>query len=186
VARARLPLALLLAALVIPASAAGASAYTNVLRTYEQTGAVPACRFSTAQLESALKGIDTYGAQYFADFSNAIEAALAARAAGGCASHAAAGQAAAGAAGAPGGAAPGPTARFGPITAPTAAGIPAPIIVMGALAAALGLVLVLVGALSVGRREPGWAAAWRHSWSEASWHAAGTWEELLDWLKPER
>ena len=185
-ARARLLLALLLAALLIPASAVGASAYTNVLRTYQQTGTVPACRFSTAQLESALKGIDTYGAQYFADFSNAIEAALAARAAGSCDSHAAGGQAATGAAGAPGGAPPGPTARFGPITASSAAGVPAPIIVMGALGAVLGLVLLVVGALSVRRREPGWAAAWRHSWSEASWRAAGTWEELLDWLKPER
>jgi len=39
-------------------------------------------------LSTALKGIDTYGAQYFADFTDAVQAALAERASGGMPSFA--------------------------------------------------------------------------------------------------
>ena len=83
--RFRLLVALtLLTVLALPANEAFASAYSKVLGVYEQKGTVPPCQFSSAQLSGALKGIDTYGAQYFQDLTNAIQSALAARAGGAC------------------------------------------------------------------------------------------------------
>jgi GH25 family lysozyme M1 (1,4-beta-N-acetylmuramidase) len=75
----RLIVATALTLALIPAAAASASVYTEVLNTYQATGSIPPCRFSSGQLSAALKGIDTYGQQYFADFSDAVQSALAAR-----------------------------------------------------------------------------------------------------------
>jgi hypothetical protein len=113
------------------ASATGPGAYQAVLRVYELQGTVPACQFSAGELEQALKGVDTYGAQYFADFTQAIQSALSARAAGACAG------AAPTTASATGTVAPQPAANFGPVTAATSSGIPAPLAVLGGLTLAL-------------------------------------------------
>jgi hypothetical protein len=118
------------------AGAAGQSAYQRVLGVYESQGTVPACRFSGVELSAALNGVDTYGAQYFADFTQAAQAALNARAAGACP-----GSAAVVPVRAPAGVAE-PPAHFGSVTAATSAGIPAPLAVMAVLA----LVAALFGA----------------------------------------
>ena len=122
-----------LTAVPVAADAAGQSAYQQVLRAYDSQGTVPACRFSSVELSDALTGIDTYGAQYFADFTQAIQTALSTRAAGACTTVAAVAPQRA-----PGGVAE-PPAHFGSVTAATSAGIPAPLAVMAALALAAAL-----------------------------------------------
>src|SRR5436305_483430 len=67
------------------AAAAGpAASYASVLHAYQARGTVPACRFTSQQLASALSQIDTYGQQYYADFIAAVRAALTVRASGAC------------------------------------------------------------------------------------------------------
>ena len=68
-----------------PRAGLAAGAYQQVLHVYEREGSIPPCQFTSAQLQSALNGVDTYGAQYFADFTQAIQAALTSRAGGSCA-----------------------------------------------------------------------------------------------------
>jgi hypothetical protein len=119
------------AAVPAAASAAPPSAYQQVLSVYQSQGTVPACQFSGAELSEALNGVDTYGQQYFADFTQAVQAALSARAAGACTGSATA------SARAPGEAQP--PAHFGPVTAATSAGFPAPLAVLAGLALAAGL-----------------------------------------------
>jgi hypothetical protein len=120
-----------------PALAASAqtSIYARVLKAYENHGTVPPCQFSSQQLETALKGINTYGAQYFADFTNAVQNALAARATGVCArSEAAASVAAAGAA-------PDRTPlKLGPLTPGTSSGLPLPLLLMAVFAGVAALI----------------------------------------------
>src|SRR5579859_224869 len=81
-------LALAIAASLVLAGAfahmAAADAYREVLSIYEAEGSIPPCQFSSPQLEAALRGEDAYGAQYFADFTDAIQSALAQRASGAC------------------------------------------------------------------------------------------------------
>jgi hypothetical protein len=117
------------------AAPAGASTYTDVLHTYQQIGSIPPCRFTSPQLSSALKAIDTYGQQYFADFSNAIQDALAARAAGACSPASARA----------GVSSPGTRVASPPlpssVTPPTDGSLPAPIILMTAVIVVVALVL---------------------------------------------
>jgi hypothetical protein len=133
-----------------PAAAAPAasSAYQQVLRVYEASGAIAPCRFTAPELQSALGSVDTYGAEYFADFTNAIQAALTARAAGGCATAPAQQPARAG------NGSVDVVARLPSVTAPTSAGVPLPLVVLATLAAggALGGAIALVRAA---RRSPG-------------------------------
>jgi hypothetical protein len=149
---------------------AAPSAYQAVLGAYERQGTVPACQFSVGELQAALRGVDTYGAQYFADFTQAIGAALSTRASGACSASASApasspvsasasgsastsGSVSARAPSRTGGAPPGPPARFGSVTAATSAGVPAPLAVMGALAAALALFGAVVAVARLRGRE---------------------------------
>ena len=131
-----------LSAPVRPALAAGPSAYQQVLRVYESTGAIAPCRFSAPELQHALGGVDTYGAQYFADFTNAIQGALTARAAGACGPAPATARRRAGATDVSSDA----VARLPSVTAPTSAGVPVPLVVLAALAVAgaLGGAVALV------------------------------------------
>jgi hypothetical protein len=169
--------ALLVGAALAPSAAA--STYTIVLHAYETSGTISPCQFSSAQLAAALKGVDTYGAQYFADFTNAIQSALAARAAGACTHNRA------------------PAARHrvraaasapvpGPVTAPTNAGVPAPLLLMAAIAAAFALCAAVAGVFRVRGWDPVWLAGWRHSWAEAGYRLGGTWSEFVDWLRSDR
>jgi hypothetical protein len=165
------------AALLSPSTAA-ASLYSQMLHVYQATGTIPACQFTSAQLEGVLKSTDTYASQYFADFTNAISGALAQRAAGACAPRpaAASGQQVPGAA-------RNAALPLGPVTAATSSGLPTPIVLL----AVLGGLLMLAGAVAAVVRlsgwEPAWAGAWRHAWSEAEYRLGGTWLEFVDWLR---
>ena len=70
---------------VIGGKADAASAYQQVLTIYESEGTIAPCQFTPAALQAALNGVDTYGAQYFADFTQAVQSALTSRAGGACA-----------------------------------------------------------------------------------------------------
>jgi hypothetical protein len=130
-----------------PAGADGTGIYQQVLQVYEREGSIPACQFTGAQLQAALGGVDTYGAQYFADFTQAVQAALSARAGGACASVSGA---SIGPVRVPG--SPVPPPPGGSLTAPTRAGVPLPLALLGA-ATAIGAV-----GLAARARRPGTGA----------------------------
>lgn len=131
--------AVALALALLPTATAGASVYTDVLHVYQLNGSIPPCRFSSAQLSAALKQIDTYGQQYFADFSGAIQNALTARAAGAC--SAAALHPASSALHAPAGV-PAPPLPAS-VRTPTDSNLPAPILVMTVLVVLVAVVLAV-------------------------------------------
>ena len=175
----RLAFAASLIALALAPAAAQASAYTDVLHIYQSTGSIPPCSFSSSELAAALQGIDTYGQQYFADFTEAVQSALTQRASGACTPGLAA-RLRASRAGTP------PAPLPASITAATNAGVPAPIIAM----AALGILLALIAGLGALARSFGWdaewAAAWRHAWGEASYRVSGGLDEFVDWWRAGR
>ncbi len=171
----------LLACAALGAAPAGAeSTYNRVLREYEQTGSVAPCSFTSAQLEGVLKSVDTYAAQYFADFTNAIGTALAQRAAGACSPQRSAGSASV---------APGlHNARLALPRVPTStsAGVPLPIVLLAVIG---GVLLVLSGAGLVWMLtgcQPRWAPGWLHSWDEAEDRVVGGWLALRDRLRGRR
>jgi hypothetical protein len=134
---------------------------------YQSTGTIPPCESSAAQLSSALHRIDTFDAVYFADFPNAIKAALASRAGGACSTprrHAA-----------PSSVVDAPLPDI-PVTAATSGSIPLPMLLL-ALIAALGA-LGAGGALMLRRSDSAWAASARHSVAEAGYRLGGFWAEL--------
>jgi hypothetical protein len=142
-----------------PAGAAGPSGvYAQVLHAYQTNGSVPACRFSSQQLSSALGSVDTYGQQYYADFIGAIQNALAIRASGACSKT----RLTIGV----GGGSEGPPLPPS-VTSSTASGIPAPMIALGIVAVALAL----AGGLGVLAGQRGGGAEWRHAWDEARYRA---------------
>jgi hypothetical protein len=166
-----------LVCLALPVPAASASPYADILHVYQTQGSIPPCRFSSPELAAALKGIDTYGQQYFADFSDAVQTALAARAAGSCARgvHPALSSEAAPQAPLP--ASP---------TSATDAGPPLPILLLAALTF---LIVLVAGVGALARRqgwEPAWAAAWRHACAEAGYRVAGGLADLADWWQDGR
>jgi hypothetical protein len=120
--------------------AGAASDYQQVLQVYEREGSVPPCQFTPAQLQSALGGVDTYGAQYFADFTQAVQAALTSQAGGACAVVTSTGRRGAGPAGGSGRSVPPPPAVA--LTAASSAGLPLPLKLLGGL--------TLAGALALG------------------------------------
>jgi hypothetical protein len=171
--RIALPAALMLLAIAAPS--AGASAYSQVLKTYESHGRIPPCQFSSQELASALKGIDTYGAQYFADFSTAVQAALQSRATGACSAHRKRAAAAA--------PVPNKPIHIGSVTQPTGSGIPAPLMILAILAALIAFGSLLSWLVWWRGWSPAWAAGWRHMWSEATFRARGTLEDFQDWRR---
>lgn len=153
------------------------STYNRLLHSYQQTGSIPACSFTSAQLESVLKSADTYAAQYFADFTNSISTALAQRAAGECSSQH--------------GTALPTTAENARLALPhvpaaTGAGVPLPIVLLAVIGAALLLIAAAVGASRLTGWEPEWAAPWRQSWNEAEYRISGGWLALRDRLRRRR
>jgi hypothetical protein len=162
------------AALGFPASPAYASAYTDVLHAYESSGTVAPCSFSSAQLAAALKGVDTYGAQYFQDFTNAIQAALSARASGACSGARQTPRAQRSA----GSAAPGT-----PTGDATSAGVPLPLLLLASFGGLLALAAASAGIARWRGLRPRWAQAWNHSWREAGFRTSSTWAEFVDWVR---
>jgi hypothetical protein len=128
-----------LALALLPGGAGAASDYQQVLQVYEREGTVPSCQFTAGQLQAALGGVDTYGAQYFADFTQAVQAALTARAGGACAAPSASRVTSS-----PAARSPVPPPPDGPLTAAGSGGIPLPLALLGALAA--------IGAFALGAR----------------------------------
>lgn len=163
-------LTLLILALCPAGAGAAPNAYSQVLAAYQANGSVPPCQFTSAQLQQALKGVDTYGEQYFADFTNAVQTALAARASGACSPGSRVR--------APGVAAPGSGFTAPGVTAPTASGVPAPIAVL----AALTLALAAAGAVVLLGRSRGWDPRWmawlRHAAGEAAYRAGSRRDRL--------
>jgi hypothetical protein len=175
VLRSRLLTLTLLAFLALPVSLARAGIYTQVLRAYQLHGSVPACQFSSQQLASALKGIDTYGAQYFQDFSAAVQAALSARASGVCSpAHARL---------VPTPRVAGPPLRMSPVGAPTDSSLPVPVLLMAILVVAMALLAAVWGCVLWRGWSPPWSAGWSHAWGEAAYRAEARWLEFTDWLR---
>ena len=150
-----------------PAFAAGQGGGT-VQSVYQSTGTIPPCEFSAAQLSNALHRIDTFDAVYFADFPNAIKAALASRAGGAC-SRSRIGSA-------PSSVADAPLPDL-PVTAATSGSIPLPMLLL-ALIAALGALGAGSASRMLRRSDPAWAASARHSVAEARYRLGGVWAEL--------
>lgn len=164
-----------------PAAGAASGTYQQVLNAYRNSGSVPACRFTSAQLQRALKGIDTYGAEYFSDFATAIQNALAQRASGACGGSPQAPLTRLG--GVPSGAGEPPLRRLPSVTAATSAGIPLVLLLLAILAGA-SLAAGAVAALWRWRgRTPLWMLAWRHSWGEAAHRAGAVWLDFTDWIR---
>jgi hypothetical protein len=176
--RRRIAVVALLAGLCAGApTVALANPYAEVLHAYQSSGSVPACRFSSPQLAAALRGVDTYGQQYFADFSDAVQTALATRAAGACTSSAHRTQASTA----------GPEAPLpASATAPTAASPPLAVLLLAGLTV---LVALGAGVKAVGRSrgwEPGWALAWQHAWGEVGYRAGGRGAQAREWWRARR
>jgi hypothetical protein len=157
------------------AAPAPADVYLRVQDAYERYGEVPACMFTSGQLEATLSGVDTYGSQYFADFTDAVEAALASRASGACSA----------------GVRPRPHVAVGPVgdghvpsspTSPTAAGVPGPILLIGVIALLAALAGTALAALRWAGVEPRWLAASNHLAAEAGYRLSARWDEVLDAL----
>jgi hypothetical protein len=171
----RRALALAVSLAVVGASPAlAASSYSRVLHTYETQGTVPACQFSAATLQSALRGVDVYGQQYFADFTDAIQSALAQRASGECRPSTPSGELAT--------ARPDPSLRLTlpAVTASTSAGPPLPLLallILGALAVVLAVVAAVRRRLAL---DTGPGGAWRQLWGEAAWRSEGWLAEQRD------
>lgn len=172
-------IALLIVA-VCPAGATAASSpslariYTTILSEYTYWGTVPACQFTSAQLNAVLKSIDLYQQAYSSDFPNAIQAALAIRASGDCGKSGPRLSA---------GASTGGPLNLGPPTASTDANLPAPLLILAAL---VGAIVLLAGAAAVIRSrgwDPRWGAAARQSLGEAGYRIDGAWQDAADRLR---
>lgn len=142
-------------AVAVPAPALAAapteSIYTKVLNAYQAKGSLNPCEFTGPQLDAAMKALGTAGGQYFGDFIQAIQTALATRASGVCTANSHATRTTRSAS-APAGS-PGPTLDVTPLSSTTGAGVPAPLIAIAALAGALAL--LGVGTVLVRRGERG-------------------------------
>jgi hypothetical protein len=169
-----------LAALAIagaaPAAAAAKGIYSQVLQAYQANGQVPPCQFTSAQLDAALNGVDTYGQQYFADFTDAIQSALAARASGACLP--ASGQS--GQRRALNRAATAPAPFVPPsVTGSTSANLPAAIVVLALLTVVLG---GGAGLAALASRQSGgltWLATARHAAGETGYRLADWWDQRV-------
>jgi hypothetical protein len=174
--------ALVLALVPLAPGPARASVYTDVLHVYQRTGSIPPCQFSSEQLSAALRQIDTYGQQYFADFSNAVQTALTARAGGAC--SAAALNPSQAALHAPAGIAAPPLPPS--VTSPANAGIPAPIVLMTVVIVLVAVVLAARAIAVATGFQPRWSLRWRHAWGEAGYRIGSGWGDFTDWLRGRR
>ncbi len=184
----------MMAGLAVRLPVAAADPYGQVLHSFQtHNGTVPACAVSSHELIRALKGQDTYSAQYAGDLTQAIQNALAQRASGACGPKRTlhAGTAKVPAAGRPQsnarsrGANPNSVPLVS-VTGATSGELPAPIALMAAFAALLALLGALLGVAHIRGWDPAWAAWWRHAWSEAGYRMGGAGEDLADRLHMRR
>ncbi|MHB8691506.1 MAG: hypothetical protein ACYDHH_09700 [Solirubrobacteraceae bacterium] len=171
--------------LVLPSSAA-ANAYTRVFRTYQrQNGVIRSCQFHASTLRAALSEEPIYEVEYFADFGNAVQAALNAEVAGSCSSGALSGLPPAG----PNrpGAGAGHLPRSS--TQPTSSGIPFAIGLLGALAALIALGGGVYALAWRSGTQSLWLTDWRHAAAEAGYRFSGRSASLTDrrrWRRSDR
>lgn len=183
--RRRWTLALLVTGCLAWPAAARANAYTQVSQLYARTdtGQIPPCQFSSPVLEAALRQAPSYDYEYDTAFSDAIGAALAARADGDCTRSAAARPPTRGSVN--------PAAHLTSadlrlprsITAAGSGGLPLVLVIAFALVGVLALMLATwLGFTSLGA-EPRLVQSARHSLREAEHRIAAGWEDLSDRLR---
>ncbi len=172
--RSRLAVAALLAAAAFPSGAAAqANIYTRMFSQYSSSGAVNPCAFTAGQLSTVLKSIDLYQQAYSADFPNAIQRALADRASGSCSkSGSAVAPVTEGSTGGP--------IKLGPLTASTNAPLPAPIVILAALAGAFLLLAAAAAVMRARGWDPRWGPAARQSLGEAGYRLEAALQDASD------
>jgi hypothetical protein len=69
------------------------------------------------------------------------------------------------------------------LTSPTNADLPAPILLMAALAIAAAAVLAVRALVVAGGWEPEWALRWRHALGEAAYRAGSGWGDFRDRMR---
>jgi hypothetical protein len=69
------------------------------------------------------------------------------------------------------------------VAAHTSSGPPAALVILGALAAGLGLVGLLAALSRALGLEPRWSLGVRHAFGEAGYRTAGVWAEFTDWVR---
>jgi hypothetical protein len=181
--RRRVPVLAVALVAVLPA-AARANGIGPVQSYYTVHGAVPACRFTARVLATALKAAeDPYDAEYNEQETIDIQAALSAAAGRHCATRKTGRLAQLPTLPPLPGGADGPPAA---VTAATGAGLPAPIVIVGVLAAVLALAGGIVALVDIRGWEPAWFADLRHASAEARYRTELAWAELTDRLRSER
>jgi hypothetical protein len=184
-----LPLVLLVA-LAVP-TAASANAFQQVLQNFlKNHGYINPCTLSEATLNAALGEIPNDYQQYASDIQRAIHAPTPPPTQGPTAPTVKAAK---------------PVFRVqAPPTPPavtkqtqdtgtvypaetvaahTSSGPPAALVILGALAAALGLVGLLAALSRALGLEPRWSLGVRHAFGEAGYRTAGVWAEFTDWVR---
>ena len=202
-----LTIALAAVSLAAPA-AANANAFDKIFHDYQQTGKIDPCKYSQGDLQSAQSQVPNDVEAYAPDFPNALQAALEARAGGGCHSGGKAAPApVAPAAPTPTTAAPQPTPGVTTTPAPAAdpapapaaadqaiartaaaahnsdAGVPAPVVALAVIGGLLALGGLLYGLAHWLAWDPRWAQRARFAMAEAGWRAGNTWSEFADWVR---
>ncbi|HEY5195781.1 MAG TPA: hypothetical protein VIJ51_02005 [Solirubrobacteraceae bacterium] len=198
--------ALVLGGLVVAAPAASASAFDTLFNTYRNTGTIPSCKYSVAELQSAESSVPPDIQQYAPDFPAALQAALQARARGVCGGKGNGATPAAPKSGAaskpkgparpsPAGVTPAPTrsaaAGLSPIAAAAAAAPSAggsgtgkvALIVVAALMAALAAAALWWMVAVLRGREPAWMGPAGHALGEVRLRAGGALREFADWIR---
>jgi hypothetical protein len=178
IARRTVPLMAVLAALLLVPAAASANAYATISQIFLNTGTVPTCRFTSAELQSALNQAPSYNAEYLAPLTDAVQAALSARANGQCESGKALSSLSRNTRlDEP------PTGNLTPpasVTASTGGGTPLPLLVGFILGLCCLIVALVLGGIRWLGLDPGFARGIRHSFDEADYHLADTWDQLRD------
>jgi hypothetical protein len=202
-----LTIAVAVASLAAPA-AAQANAFDKIFHDYQKTGKIDPCKYSQGDLQQAQSQVPNDVEAYAPDFPNALQAALEARAGGGC-NAAKQSPAPAVTPTTPAPTAPAPPAVPGATTTPAPApdpspapaaadqaiartagaardsdaGVPAPVVALAVIGGLLAL-----GGLGYGLAhwlawDPRWARRSRHALAEAGWRAGNTWSEFADWVR---
>jgi hypothetical protein len=194
-------LLLALALALVPAASARADqAYDRVAAAYAQAGGqLDACAFTQTQLQAGLAGIPREIKRYVPDLRRAIKEGIATHVRGGCAGRTPGTTTVPPSPGA-GGAVPTPEVGTTPPATTTQPAVTSPVrtttaapsrhrdttplaIALGALGAALLLLLALwAWARARGWDSPG-LARMRHAWGEAGHRTTSTWLEFTDWLR---
>jgi hypothetical protein len=171
--RHRVPARAALAAVLLvlcSATIAQANPFQTTLRAYTQRGLVPACEFSSAELEAAIAGTPPDIAQY-TSYPDAVQAALQARAAGSCRAHHSQTTPhlttthASHSSGSGSGSGP-----LSPVITLVDSGVPAPVALLMVLAAALAVALVAFRIAAARSRR---LATWLPASAPASRHPPG-------------